>query len=176
MKARAELRRRILESLRSRTDAEGTTTAPPPREPPPEHERANSDDTEPATGGGLIDRTGERPYTVQVLNDDLMPLIDECYTMALERNSTLRGMLVVEFAIIGDEQIGGVVESVTTRDDSEIVEPEMLECISESILSVTLPPPEQSGRDQVALSVRFEPGDNEPSPNPGDPPADPATP
>jgi hypothetical protein len=63
----------------------------------------------------------------------------------------------LEFDILGDEDLGGVVETVALGARSELNDPSLLECMRESILSTTLPAPPAGGSDEVMLSVRFEP-------------------
>ncbi|MCB9715674.1 MAG: hypothetical protein H6712_17525 [Myxococcales bacterium] len=166
--ARQRMRERIVDALRARERAaqrdrsdaaassgpaaasEGSEagTEAPPELPEPG----------PATGG-LVDRTGTRSYLVEVMNHDLMPLADECIALAREGEPGIEGMLVLDFEIIADEEIGGVVESVAAGQGNEVPNPELLECMRESILATTLPAPpaEQGGRDAISISLRLSP-------------------
>ena len=74
-----------------------------------------------------------------------------------ETQPELAGMLVVNVDIIGDEEIGGVIEAVAPGQGNELVDPGLMECVQESLLSTTLPPPPEGGKDAVALSLRLEP-------------------
>ena len=65
----------------------------------------------------------------------------QCYTDALGRLPDPRGQVVFWFTIVGDERVGGIVESVDALDESTLRDPEMIECMRPSFLSVTLPPP-----------------------------------
>lgn len=122
--------------------------------PPPRREARGS--------GGLVDRTGDHEYMVEVMNNDLMPLADECIGMARETDPQLLGMLVLDFEIIAEEEIGGVIESVSPGEGNEVANPELLECLRESILATTLPAPEHGGRDAVSISLPLAPeGDAE---------------
>lgn len=122
--------------------------------PPPRREARGS--------GGLVDRTGDHESMVEVMTDDLLPLADECIGMARETDPQLLGMLVLNFEIIAEEEIGGVIESVSPGEGNEVSNPELLECLRESILATTLPAPEHGGRDAVSISLRLAPeGDAE---------------
>ena len=66
-------------------------------------------------------------------------------------------MLVLDREILGDEDIGGVVNTMDPGKGNEIAEPALLERVRESLLATTLPPPEQGGRDAISLSMRFDP-------------------
>ena len=105
----------------------------------------------------MLDRTGNRAYLARVLSDDLIPLADECYQLAREREPDLAGMLVLSLDIVGDEEVGGVVDAAAPAANNELADPGLLECVRESLLATTLPPPEQGGRDSVELSLRFAP-------------------
>lgn len=114
-------------------------------------------DDDSAKVGTVVDKTGDHAEHVKVVNEDLIPLADECYALARETQPELAGLLVLDFEIIGDEDIGGVIESVQLGQGNELVDPGLVECVQESILATTLPPPEQGGRDAISLSLRLSP-------------------
>ena len=58
-------------------------------------------------------------------------------------------------SIVGDEDIGGVVDEVALGEDSEIKHPELLECLRESMYSVTFEPPEGYGTVRVTYPIVF---------------------
>ena len=105
----------------------------------------------------LLDRTGNHAYLARVLSEDLLPLVHECETLAREHHPDLAGLLNLNVEILGDEDIGGVIDSLEPAPDNEVVDPGLLECVRESLLSTTLPPPEQGGRDAMMLSLRIGP-------------------
>lgn len=150
---RDAMREQILEARRARTSPANSPSAGldgGSREPavPPQSgdERGNA-------SPGLQDRTGNHGYLMKVMNEDLMPLMDECIEMAREREAELSGMLIIDLEILGDEEIGGVVETVGPGSNNEVADPELLECVTESILSTTLPPPPEGGRDPISISM-----------------------
>lgn len=161
---REVMRRRIVEAMEARErssagDGErapgedgGGASAPSRRsaaaEPP--------DEAEPQPGN-LTDRTGNHGYLMKVMNEDLMPLADECYALARETQPELAGMLVIDVEIIGDEEIGGVIETAAPGQSNELTDPGLIECVRESLLSTTLPPPPEGGKDAISLSLRLEP-------------------
>lgn len=158
---RDAMRRRIVDALQARAGAagerDGETTGGAAEAGAGAHGggRPAAPDDETPTPGDLTDRTGNHGYLLKVMNEDLMPLADECYTLARETQPELAGMLVLNVDIIGDEDIGGVVEAVTPGQDNELGDPGLIECVRESLLSTTLPPPPEGGRDAVALSLRL---------------------
>lgn len=162
---REVIRKRIVEAMQAREGAaaQGGDEAPseergggassPTRrsrgaEPPEEAE------PEP---GNLTDRTGNHGYLMKVMNEDLMPLADECYALARETEPDLAGMLVIDVEIIGDEEIGGVIETAAPGQTNELADPGLIECVRESLLSTTLPPPPEGGKDAISLSLRLSP-------------------
>ncbi len=153
---REAMRRRIIAGLLAQNDATK-------RDPDDDDERLakatpRSDNTsDDAPPGNLNDRSGNHSYLLKVMNEDLMPLADECYALALERDPTLAGDLMLNIETIGDEQIGGVVEIVEPSPDNQIVDAQLLECMRESIFATTLPAPDESGRDAFMLSMPLHP-------------------
>jgi hypothetical protein len=114
------------------------------------------DEAEPEPGN-LTDRTGNHGYLMKVMNEDLMPLADECYALARETEPELAGVLVIDVEIIGDEEIGGVIETAAPGLANELTDPALIECVRESLLSTTLPPPPEGGKDAISLSLRLSP-------------------
>lgn len=164
---REAMRRRILEAMQAREGAagregggtkEGADGAGKAGEPGPEAPelKRRPDDEAPAPGN-LIDRTGNHGHLVKVMNEDLMPLVDECYALARETQPELTGLLVLDVEMIGDADLGGVIESAVLGKENELVDPALVECVQESLLSVTLPPPPEGGKDAIQLQMRLEP-------------------
>lgn len=163
---REAMRRRILEAMQAREGAAGHeggakgedgASRKPPEPEPAERELKKRPDDEAPTPGNLIDRTGNHGHMVKVMNEDLMPLVDECYALARETQPELTGLLVLNVEMIGDEDIGGVVESAVLGPENELVDPALVECVQESLLSVTLPPPPEGGKEELQLHMRLEP-------------------
>lgn len=157
---RAVMQQRISEQLARRAAARGDV--PGKAEAPDEAKARKGRAGEPAEdevapAGQVVDRSGNREYLVKVMNEELIPLADECYAMAREKNPELAGMMAVDVDLVGDEDVGGVVEDVKTSQVNEIKDEGLLECVRESLMAVTLPPPTEGGRDGFMLSMRFAP-------------------
>jgi hypothetical protein len=106
----------------------------------------------------------DKEYIREVVREDLVPLAQECYNDALHRVPDLGGTMTLEFAIMGDETVGGVVDHVELGEGTTIVDLEMSECIRESMLSVAFDPPEGGGVVEVTYPIIFEPADDEDAP------------
>lgn len=155
---REAMQRQIVAAMAARDAAAG-----PPRTAgdPARGGLARAQPTEDAPAGAIVDRTGNHAYLTRVLSQDLMPLVDECHALVREAHPDLAGMLVLDLELLGDEDIGGVINTLEPGKGNEIAEPALLECVRESLLATTLPPPEQGGRDAVSLSMRFDPPTSE---------------
>lgn len=144
--ARAEARQRR-DALRKQIVDAGRAEAPDPAHAAPEQ-------PETSQGGGLKDRIGGRDDLMAALNADFLPLADECIEAARERDPELMGMLALGMEVIGDEDLGAVIENVDFPDRNEVIEAELLECIRETAYSTTLPPPPESGRDEFLITLK----------------------
>lgn len=119
---------------------------------------AGAEDEAP-TPGGLVDRTGDHGYLVKVMNEDLMPLVDECYALARQAKPELAGELRLNVSMLGDAELGGVVDGVEPGEDNALSDPGLIECVRESLLATTLPAPPHGGREELALFLMLEPED-----------------
>ncbi|MFO0636313.1 MAG: AgmX/PglI C-terminal domain-containing protein [Nannocystaceae bacterium] len=104
---------------------------------------------EPATG------TLDKDYIQARIKEDLVPLAQECYESALEDDAAVAGKLTMHFDIIGDESVGGVVDGAEIDPSSEIEHPALLECMRESMMSLSFAPPEGGGTVSVTYPFVF---------------------
>lgn len=106
----------------------------------------------------LIDRSnGELGTLVTALNDDFMPLVDECYEQARAVSPELSGMLDLQVRLVADPEYGALVESIEHGVENEIVHPELDACIRETLLSTLFPVEEERGATDMRITLRFEP-------------------
>jgi hypothetical protein len=101
--------------------------------------------------------TLDKNYVRESIKEQLVPVAVDCYNTVLQGDSSLGGSLVFNFTIIGDEEIGGVVEAVEIGEESTFDSEFLRECLSESLLAVTFPPPPGGGRVEVSYPMHFEP-------------------
>jgi hypothetical protein len=118
---------------------------------------------------GTRDHAGEEPHPiedksngklsdlVEAVSKDLMPLADECYEAAVLRDPSIAGMVDINIDVVGDEDVGGIVESFELGDENEIQDEEMIECIRETTLSTLFPAPKDTGRRGTRLTLKFAP-------------------
>lgn len=138
---------RIERALEARKDA-------PAREP---SEQARHHDPRAAPMGSL-----SKEYIRDTVAEDVVPLVRECYDNLLEKDPEIAGRMVMQFAIMGDESVGGIVDEMEFAEESEIQDEDFRECVSESMMSTVFEPPEEGGKVIVKYPFVFTTDDSEP--------------
>ncbi len=89
---------------------------------------------------------------------EILPLIEECYQMALAQQAGIEATLKVRFEIVGDEEYGSLVtKSEIIVDENERAPNALLaECVQESMYALDLPKPEGGGRVVVTYPFVFK--------------------
>jgi hypothetical protein len=87
--------------------------------------------------------------------DGLFPLIQECYATAKAANPDLASRIPVEFTIGGEPGIGGIVTEAGV-DPALAEEQELTECITETLYTLEIDPPENGGEVNVKYPFNFE--------------------
>src|SRR6185436_3500755 len=100
-----------------------------------------------------------REYIQARIRQDFFPLAISCYESALARSPNLRGRIVVDFMIVGDAKVGGIVDQAEIDEKSDIEDPEFRTCLRESMLSMVFEAPENDGWLTVTYPFVFEPDD-----------------
>jgi len=91
----------------------------------------------------------------------LIPLIVECYEQGLARDPTLGGSIIVDFTIEGEPGVGGVVgESAIDAQGSTLTDPEVRECVQETMFGIEIDPPAGGGVVQVRYPFEFRAADD----------------
>ncbi len=121
-----------------------------PSKPPWETARA----LPPGEGGEVVGHI-ESKYIQERVRGDFFPLASKCYGDALGAHPDLGGRVVFAFNIVGDPKTGGIVEAVDVLDESTLRDPDVIDCMRQSFLSVTFPPPENGGEVTVVYPVEF---------------------
>ncbi len=142
---REDVRRRIHDALASEKAGEV----------PSRDEDAVADD-EPPPG------TLDKEYIQSVIQEDLLPIATECYQSALDDDPELGGRMMLEFSIVGDASVGGLVDEVSIDEEaSTFKHPSLGECMTESTASLLFDPPEQGGRMVVRYPFVFTANDSD---------------
>jgi hypothetical protein len=99
----------------------------------------------------------DRDYIRSRIRSDFVPLASQCYESLLATQPTARGKAVFSFTIVGDEDVGGIVEAAELIEGTTLTDPEFATCIRESLLSVTFAPPARGGWVTVTYPLDFSP-------------------
>jgi hypothetical protein len=102
-----------------------------------------------------------REYLQTRIREDFYPLAMACYQNALAVNPALRGQIVVDFMIVGDSKVGGIVDQAKINDRTDIADAEFTECMRESMLSMVFAPPDKNGWVTVTYPFQFSPDDDD---------------
>lgn len=117
--------------------------------------------TEPGEGAAVVSPEDERghlgPEYIRSRVRELVPLIAECYELALHEQADLEGRLVVEFTIAGEPDVGGIVEESRIAEASTLRHPTLDECVRETMYTAELEAPEGGGRVTVRYPFTFRP-------------------
>jgi hypothetical protein len=125
-----------------------------PEKPPWETSRLPPLDGDPAPPGEPMGHI-EPKYIQERVRNEFFPLAKKCYGDGLEQQPDLGGRVVFAFNIVGDPKTGGIVEAVDVLNESTLRDPDVIECMRQSFLSVTFPPPENGGEVTVVYPVEF---------------------
>lgn len=111
--------------------------------------------------------TLSKEYIRERVHEDVLPLVKECYDNLLEAKPSTGGRMVLKFAIMGDESVGGIVDGVELAEESEIEDADFRECLTESTMSAVFDPPEGGGRVEITYPFVFEVEPDAEAPTPG---------
>lgn len=105
----------------------------------------------PVPPSGKLDK-----HYIQSVIRGARPLIKECYMLARDTLPGARGMVMVEFTILGEQDVGGVVETAKIISDNALsTNKTMSECITQTMLSLEFPAPEGGGKVRVKYPFLF---------------------
>jgi hypothetical protein len=93
------------------------------------------------------------------VREDLMPMAAGCYKNLLAKRADAGGTIVIEFEILHDESLGGVVNEPTLGDGGTLADDELSTCIRESLSNISFEAPPGKGRVTVKYPLIFSPED-----------------
>ena len=99
--------------------------------------------------------TLSKEYIRDTVKEDVVPLVRECYNNLLEKDPEIAGRMVMQFAIMGDESVGGIVDEMEFAEESEIQDEDFRECVSESMMSTVFEAPDEGGKVIVKYPFVF---------------------
>jgi hypothetical protein len=98
-----------------------------------------------------------REFLQKAVREQYIPVAKSCYEELLARSPGAAGKVVLYFSIVGDEDTGGVVDHVETRDGTSFDDPEFLLCMRESMYSTLFDPPPNGAETTVEYPLELSP-------------------
>jgi hypothetical protein len=97
-------------------------------------------------------------YVASTMREQFLPLAGECYEALLSTQPKAAGNVALEFAILGDPAVGGVVVDVTLGKGTTLTNEEFRTCMTESMFAVVFDaPPGNDGSVSVTQSFELSP-------------------
>jgi hypothetical protein len=153
--AREQLRRAIEAARRRREQREAEAAA------------SRGGPSTPAAGGDAGPRGHLSKEYIRETVREVVPLIRECYEMALEDDDQYEGVIRAHFTISGEPEVAGLVETAEllaggpdAGPDAAVPGESLSECLRETVLSLEFPAPEGGGEVTVTYPLRFSRGDD----------------
>jgi hypothetical protein len=110
----------------------------------------------PSSSAASLLPTLDRNYVREAIRKQLVPVAEDCYnTVLTKHDAKAGGELIMKFTIIGVDEVGGVVEEAAIDEASTFDNEFMRECMRESVMTVTFPPPPDGGRVEVRYPFTF---------------------
>jgi hypothetical protein len=103
------------------------------------------------------DAERRRAFIQKAVREQYIPVAKSCYEELLARLPKAAGKVVLYFSIAGDEESGGVVDHVETRDGTTFDDPEFLLCMRESMYSTLFDPPPNGGETTIEYPLELSP-------------------
>ncbi len=107
----------------------------------------------PTTPEGAIDPK----YIQDVVRSDYFPMAAKCYEELLTRHPDAGGTVTLDFKILGDESVGGVVDELEVHAADSVADERLTTCIRESMLSLAFRPPPDDGWVTITYPIVFAP-------------------
>jgi hypothetical protein len=153
-KTTPELRTKLLEAIRA---AHGSPSAAPASSPRTAPGPASSPGSDVPAGNDDSAEDPDRDYVTGAM-EGIVPMLMDCYARALERLPHLSGRVVITFTIEGAKGVGGVIsESTIDPTESDLSDPEVQECMRNTIYAVEVDPPTSGETVRVTYPFTFSP-------------------
>lgn len=97
-------------------------------------------------------------YVDAVMHEQFVPLAGSCYEALLERRPQAQGAVTLDFSIVGERSVGGVVLDVEVGLGPQLKGGDFETCLRESMYSVVFDaPPGEDGTVTVTQSFELSP-------------------
>lgn len=97
-------------------------------------------------------------YIGEIVRDQLIPAAESCYEDIAEAG--LRGALTLKVGVIGDEEIGGIIDSIEINQENTSIQGEIIDCVQLAAYEMEFEPPEE-GQSLVEFEFSLEFSDDD---------------
>jgi hypothetical protein len=95
-----------------------------------------------ATTLDIIDRTGDPSDWAKRALRTLNVLLGQCYDLGLAEDPNLEGTVTIEFTLVGEPSVGGLLERVEIVDaGTTITQQTIRDCLTQQLYALELDPP-----------------------------------
>jgi RNA polymerase sigma-70 factor (ECF subfamily) len=116
-----------------------------------------------ATGGDssgttldIVDKTGDTSEWSKRALGTLNSLLGQCYDLGHAEDPALGGTIAVHFVIVGEPNVGGLLETVEIVDEgTTIVQPTFRDCVMQQLYALELDPPPDGVTVERQLTLRL---------------------
>jgi RNA polymerase sigma factor (sigma-70 family) len=122
--------------------------------PQPPAATADSDST--GTILDLKDMTGDTSDWAKRTLTTVNRLLGQCYDLGLAEDANLAGMIAVRFTLVGEPDVGGLLESVEIVDaDTTITQQTIRDCLPQQLYALELDPPPEGVTVEREVSLKL---------------------
>ncbi len=118
-------------------------------------------------------RPFDKDYIRSRIREDYIPLAKDCYEKGLKKNPKLEGKLTASFRIVGNKNVGGIIDWVDINNDTTtdsqggsagglparrpLSDKDVVDCLEQSLYSVSFQAPPNDGVVTVTYPLTFSP-------------------
>ena len=104
----------------------------------------------------IVDNTGDTSDWEKRTLGTLDSLLGQCYDLGRAEDPSLAGTVAVRFTLVGEPQVGGLLERVELLDDgTSIAQQTIRDCITQQLYALELDPPPAGVTVERELHLRF---------------------
>jgi hypothetical protein len=145
-------RRAVADKLRKQLAALGYGRTAPTK-PPASAEPAARMPSPVGSGNQASEAQGK--YIQQVVREQFFPVAGSCYEALLARTPHAEGVVVLHLSIVGNDDLGGVVEHVEVLDEgTTLTDADFVTCVRESMYTTTFDAP-PAGQNSITVTYPF---------------------
>jgi len=104
----------------------------------------------------LVDKTGDTSDWQKRAHGTLNRLLGQCYDLGRAEDDKLGGTLAVQFTIVGEPNVGGLLERVEILDgDTTITQQTIRDCVTQQLYALELDPPPDGVSVEREIHLKF---------------------